>query len=176
MIEFYTPMFGFVSKSLRLVFVVNCHVILLTFFFLLPNKLQNETVSMKMKYRPGKCKTAPFCPKRREKKIDFKWQLQPNSKIKTQNQRSSSSSSVPSSKGSKRQWILFLFFPALFHFFLGFMLLDLDMLGFFFYGWICNFWNVFFFLLMDLWICNFWLCEFCFILMDLSGHIIVAGM
>ena len=33
-----------------------------------------------------------------------------------------------------------------------------------------------FFLLMDLWICNFWLCEFCFILMDLLGHIIVAGM
>ena len=145
MIGFYTTTFGFVSKSSRLVFVVNCHVILLTFFFfLVPNELQNDTNSMKMNYRPGKCKTAPFCPKRREKKkIDFKWQLQPNSKIKTQNQQSSSSSSVPSSKGSKRQWILFLFFPALFlslfHFFLGFMLLDLDLLGFFFYGWICNF-------------------------------------
>ena len=113
---------------------------------------------MKMKYRPGKCKTAPFCPKRREKKIDFKWQLQPNSKIKTQNQRSSSSSSVPSLKGSKRQWILFLFFPALFHFFLGFMLLDLDMLGFFFYGWICNFWNVFFFFYW--WICGFVISDF----------------
>ena len=143
-------------------------------FFFMPYELQNDIVSMKVKYKPGKCKTAPLCP--RKKNFDFKWQLQPNSKIKTQNQRSSSSSSVPSLKGSKRQWILFLFFPALFHFFLGFMLLDLDMLGFFFYGWICNFWNVFFFLLMDLWICNFWLCEFCFILMDLSGHIIVAGM
>ena len=176
MIEFYTPMFGFVSKSLRLVFVVNCHVILLTFFFCCQISSKMKQFQWKWSTDLANAKRRHFAQRRREKKIDFKWQLQPNSKIKTQNQRSSSSSSVPSLKGSKRQWILFLFFPALFHFFLGFMLLDLDMLGFFFYGWICNFWNVFFFLLMDLWICNFWLCEFCFILMDLSGHIIVAGM
>ena len=140
-----------------------CHIanVLFCFCFLVPYELQNDTVSMKMKYNPDKCKTVPLCPKRKKKtkKIDFKWQLQPNSKIKTQNQLSSSSSSVPSSKGSKRQWIPFLFFASLFlslfRFFLRFMLLDLDLLGVFFDAWICNFWNVYIFLFMDLWICNF---------------------
>ena len=159
MIEFYTPMFGFVSKSLRLVFVVNCHVILLTFFFCCQISSKMKQFQWKWSTDLANAKRRHFAQRRREKKIDFKWQLQPNSKIKTQNQLSSSSSSVPSSKGSKRQWIPFLFFASLFlslfRFFLRFMLLDLDLLGVFFDAWICNFWNVYIFLFMDLWICNF---------------------
>ena len=105
-----------------------------------------------MEWRPCKCKTVPFCSKRKQTNKQKIWifirQLQPNSKIKTQNQRSSSSSLIPSSLGyRRRQWILFLLFLSPFHFFIGIMLLDSDLVGGFFDWWICNF-----FLLMDLWV------------------------
>ena len=172
-IGFYTPTFqnfDFTPQRLvllanhplpsRLVSAVNCHVILLTCFFL-PNKPQNDIVSMKMKWRLDKCKMAPLFPKRKQTKKKKKRFLYDNfsqtQKLKTQNQQFSSSSSVPLSKGSRHQWwrrILFLLFPTLFCFFLGIMLLDSDLLGgflidgivfsriyffFFFYQWICGF-------------------------------------